>query len=90
MSASVTDMRDFIEALRVRVPREIHPCAHEAIRWWFADMRDADPAHVVRLAAKVRHRIVDELRWEAVKQTTARDYRAAHKLRRRADRFAHG
>jgi hypothetical protein len=82
-------MRDFIETLRIRVPPEIHPSAQYAIGWWHIEMRDAmdDPAEVMRLAAKVRHRIVDELRWEAVKYASAYDYRQAYRLRRRADRY---
>ena len=89
MSASVDRMRDFIELLRRSVPPEIHPSAKEGIRWKFAEMRDAvdNPAHVVRLAAQVRERIVYELRWEAVKHATARDFKGAYRLRRRADRF---
>jgi hypothetical protein len=89
MSASVTSMHDFIEALRSRVPRDIHPMALAIIREDFCAMHDAaaDPQRVVQLAAKVRWRIVDELRWEAVKSATVHDFRAAYKLRHRADRI---
>ena len=91
MSASKTEMRDFVEALHVRVPRDIHPMACRFIHEDICEMREAvavdDHAHVVLLMANVRERIVDELRWEAVKYQTVRKHREAYRLRRRADRF---
>jgi hypothetical protein len=90
MSASLTGMHDFVEALRRQVPRDIHPSASEAIRWYFADMRDAveDPAEVLRLTAKVCDCVVQELNWCAEDLESARAYRDAHRARRQAERFA--
>jgi hypothetical protein len=61
-------MRDFIEAWRAVVPRDLHPSVQEAIRWDFVGMRDAvdDPARVVQLMAMARQRIADELRVKAI------------------------
>ncbi len=96
MSAAAASMREHVDALAVRVPREIHPSARVIIGEWLGDMRMAadagDMREVARLVRMVRAKIVDELRWEAVKYETARDGREAYRLRRRADRFeaAHG
>jgi hypothetical protein len=62
VSARVTDMRDFIEAMRAAVPY-LHPCAQEEIHWQFVGMRDAadNPAFM----AKVRQLIADQLRFKA-------------------------
>ena len=89
MSASVTSMHDFIEALRLRVPHDIHPMARQFIHEDFGKMRDAadDPARVMQFVAKVHHRIADELRWEAVKSASVCDFKGAHRLRCRADKF---
>jgi hypothetical protein len=91
MSASKTSMYDFINALCIRVPPDIHPSARWNIDHDFSEMREAvavdDHAHVVLLMAYVRDRVVDELRWEAEKYRTVRKYREAYRLRRRADRF---
>jgi hypothetical protein len=89
MSATVISMHDFIEALRMRVPTDIHPSARCIIHEYLGAMRDAidDPAHVVKLATMVREKIVDELRWEAEKYASVCDYREAYRLRHRADRF---
>ena len=85
----MTSMSDFIEALRLRVPRDIHPAAHEIIHWDLCEMREAvdDPARVMQLIAKVHHRIASELRWEAVKHASVRDFKDAYRLRRQADKF---
>jgi hypothetical protein len=83
-------MHDFIEALRIRVPRDdIHPMALQFIHEDFCEMCNAvdDPARVMQLVAKVRHRIVDELRWEAEKFASVRDFKDAYRLRRQADKF---
>lgn len=90
MSASLTGMHDFIEALHRQVPRDIHPSAREAIRWYFADMRDAvdDPATVLRISRKICRRVVQELRWAAESFESARVYRDAYRAQRQADRFA--
>jgi hypothetical protein len=89
VSASMTSMRDFIEALRVRVPRDIHPMALQFIHEDFGEMCEAvnDPARVMQLIAKVHHRTASELRWEAAKHTSCGGFRDAYRLRRRAERF---
>jgi hypothetical protein len=91
MSASTSYWCDFIEALCIRVPPDIHPSARWNIDHDFSEMREAvvidDHARIVRLIAKVRDRIVDELRWEAEKYQTVRKHREAYRLRRRADRY---
>jgi hypothetical protein len=89
MSASKTGMRDFVEALLVQVPHDMHPSSSFIIHHKFTEMRDAvdDPARVMQLMAAVRERIVQELRWEAENYQTVRKYREAYRLRRRADRF---
>lgn len=89
MSASPTSMHDFIEALRVKIPRDIHPMALQFIHEDLGEMREVvdDPARVMQLVAKVRHRIVDELRWEAEKFASVRDFKDAYRLRRQADKF---
>jgi hypothetical protein len=89
VSASMTSMHDFIEALRVRVPRDIHPAARRFIHEDFGEMREAvdDPARVMHLIAKVRDRIASELRWEAKKFASVRDFKDAYRLRRQADKF---
>ncbi len=91
MSASATDMFDFIDELRRRVPRDIHPMAQALIDEDIGAMRDAadDPARVLQLIAKVRERVIDELCWEAVKAETGHDFKQAYRLRRQAARFAH-
>jgi hypothetical protein len=88
VSASAATMHDFIETLRRHVP-PVHPCGAEEIRWLFVEMCEAvdDPSRVVQLAARVRRRVVQELRWEAESAESARAWRDAYKLRRQADRF---
>jgi hypothetical protein len=84
---------DFIAALRLRGPREIHPMARVIIAEWLDDMQRAaetgDTREVHRLVRMVRDKIADELRWEAVKYATVHDHKEANKLRYRATRFEH-
>ena len=89
MSAALTNMREFIEAAQLRVPRDIHPMSLAFIHENFCAMRDAadDPRRVMQLLAKVGQRIARELRWEAVKSASVRDFKEAYKLRRRAGKF---
>jgi hypothetical protein len=90
MSASVTTKHDFIEALYIKVPRELHPCAEDRIYGYFDRMREAvdDPALVVKLSTWVREAVAQELRWEAEVCDFAREFKEAYRLRRRADKFA--
>lgn len=94
MTAHAIDMHDFIEALRIRVPRDLHPSSRCIIHQQFGEMHVTadDPAHVAKLAAAICHRIVSELRWEAVKSDAVHDVREAYRLRRQADRIeaSHG
>ena len=84
-------MYQFIETLRLHIP-PIHPCGEEAVYSYFAEMRDAtdDPPEVARVAAMIRDRVVQELRFEAESIESSRCpgcYRDAYRLRRQADRF---
>jgi hypothetical protein len=84
-------MYQFIERLRLHVP-PIHPSGEEAVHRYFAEMREAmdDPAEVSRLAAMVRDRVVQELRWEAENMESARYAgwsKDAHRKRQQASRF---
>ncbi len=91
MSARRSDMASFIAELRQRVPRDLHPMARQFIHEWFNEALDADErgdhGEVARLLAAVRAKVADELRWEAQKAQTGRDYKHADRLRRQAARI---
>jgi hypothetical protein len=88
MSATAIGMHDFIEALRLHIP-PIHPCGEEAVSSCLCQMRDAidNPAEVVRLAAKIRNRVVQELLFEAESAESAHCFKIAYRLRHQAERF---
>jgi hypothetical protein len=89
MSASLTNMRDFIETFRVRVP-SVHPCGDDAIHEYFSDMRNAvdDPVEVMRLMDLVRSRTTQELRFLAENYESCGQFKRAYKIRRLADKWA--
>ncbi len=72
MSAQLTTMYEFVEALRQSVPDEIHPWAqsrtHELLSEMTNAAHDGDTHEVARLSNLIRYRIADELRWEAFKR----------------------
>jgi hypothetical protein len=95
MTASATTMHDCIEMLRLHALAPallIHPCGAEDIHRRLLQMRDAvdNPAEVVRFAAKVRDRVVQELLFaaESVESSHCRGcFKEAYQLRRQAERF---
>jgi len=90
MSATVINMHDYIEALRLHVPPDIHPSTRSIIAEYLAEMHlaaDDDPALVAKLAGFICYRVAQELRFEAENCESARDFHEAYRLRRQADRF---
>lgn len=90
MTATVTDMADFVTSFARCIPRGLHPVARDAIhRHMVAMCAAGDPAEVLALMERIKRRVVWELRWEAKKREgfPLRDHRAAHKLRSAAARF---
>jgi hypothetical protein len=90
MTGSAISLHDFIDTASKRIPY-IHPAAEFTVYQWFAFAREAadrdDAAEIARLLDAVRQKVVLELRWQADDAETGLDYRAAYRLRRRADRI---
>lgn len=91
MSAQPISMHEFVATLRRRVPLEIHPLAQLHVNEWLTEMEiaseHADMGEVARLNTIIINKITDELRWEAVKYASVDDFKEAHRLRRRAERW---
>jgi hypothetical protein len=90
MSATQTDMREFIEALAVRMPPDIHPSAQLIIGRYFGEMvaNVEDPALVNELMVKVKAKVAQELNWKAHDCATMRKHKDAAEYRKRAKEFA--
>jgi hypothetical protein len=89
MSATLTNMCEFIEAAQLRVPREVHPMSRCFIHEDISEIREhfEDTRYVMRLLTKVHHRIARDLRWAADDAATVRHFKEAYRLRRRASKF---
>jgi hypothetical protein len=90
MSASVTDMRDFIAALERETPRGLHPTTDAALHWLFVELRDSvdNPAAVLELTRKICRRAVQELEFAAENDASAGFHHDAYRRRPQAARFA--
>jgi hypothetical protein len=93
MSATTTDMGDFIEAMCRQIPDDIHPSAERNIAELFWEMRSAadNPAEVSRLMQLVGRYVVRELNFNAENAQHFSDDirgREAWRYRRQAGRFA--
>ena len=90
MSATETDMRDFITALERETPRGLHPSCDAWVGKYFSEMRSRwnDPAAVYDLTGKIVYATVQELEFDAENNETFGDYREAYRCRHRAKRFA--
>jgi hypothetical protein len=87
MTAQLTSMHQFVEALTREVPCDIRPTVTNE---YLYEMREAvdDPAEVWRLTKLLCGRIALELVFNAENDEGCGHYREAYKYRRRAERFA--
>jgi len=70
MTATATDMRDFILALERETPRGLHPSCDAWNRDYFSKMRACwnDPAVVYDLTSKIVYSTVQELEYDCREQ----------------------
>jgi hypothetical protein len=90
MSASITDMRDFVLALERAVPWGLHPTTDKAIHDWLAEARSAagEPAVVWELVGRICQRVVQESQFSAENDGGVVFYCDAYRPPRQAERFA--
>jgi hypothetical protein len=80
-------LRDYIETIKRRVPRDAHHYVYEYLSLAEYHASCGDMREMSRYLDLMRNRQVQELRWAAENCETAHRYRDAYYTRRQADRM---